>query len=128
MIDDKSFFHQGTMTICGSLDENRMIRDCEKYLQLFMPVEGIMLSNIYRRKASDDGTAKVVYTSKNRKFRKTFNALDWLAKLVTHIPGRYEQTVHYYGYYSNKSRGMRTFLLLLQMRCHPKNPGKTGPG
>ncbi len=44
MIDDKSFFHQGTMTICGSLDENRMIRDCEKYLQLFMPVEGIMLS------------------------------------------------------------------------------------
>ena len=44
MIDDKSFFHQGTMTICGSLDENRMIRDCEKYLQQFMPVEGIMLS------------------------------------------------------------------------------------
>ncbi|WP_321493336.1 transposase [uncultured Desulfobacter sp.] len=57
--------------------------------------------------ASDDATAKVVYTSKDRKFRKTFNALDWLARLVTHIPGRYEQTVRYYGYYSNKSRGMR---------------------
>ena len=57
--------------------------------------------------ASDDGTAKVVYTSNDRKFRKTFNALDWLARLVTHIPGRYEQTVRYYGYYSNKSRGMR---------------------
>ncbi len=42
-------------------------------------------------------TAKVVYTSKDRKFRKTFNALDWLARLVTHIPGRYEQTVRYYG-------------------------------
>ncbi|MFH1153327.1 MAG: hypothetical protein V1793_05885 [Pseudomonadota bacterium] len=54
----------------------------------------------------DDGTAKVVYTSKDRKFRKIFNALDWLARLVTHIPGRYEQTVHYYGYYSNKSSGM----------------------
>lgn len=53
---------------------------------------------------SDNGTAKVVYTSKDRKFRKTFNALDWLARLVTHIPGRYEQTVRYYGYYSNKSR------------------------
>ena len=54
-----------------------------------------------------DGVAKVVYTSKDRKSKKFFNALDWLARLVTHIPGRYEQTVRYYGYYSNKSRGMR---------------------
>ncbi len=57
-------------------------------------------------KDSHDGTAKVVYTSKDRKSRKTFNAMDWLARLVTHIPGRYEQTVRYYGWYSNKSRGM----------------------
>jgi len=56
---------------------------------------------------SHDGTAKVVYTSKDRKSRKTFNAMDWLARLVTHIPSRYEQTVRYYGHYSNKSRGMR---------------------
>jgi hypothetical protein len=33
--------------------------------------------------------------------------MDWLARLVTHIPNRYEQMVRYYGYYSNKSRGMR---------------------
>jgi len=58
-------------------------------------------------KESDDGVAKVVYISKDRKSRKVFNALDWLARLVTHIPSRYEQTVRYYGYYSNKSRGMR---------------------
>lgn len=56
---------------------------------------------------SADGVAKVVYTSKDRKSRKVFNALDWLARLTTHIPGRYEQTVRYYGWYSNKSRGMR---------------------
>ena len=56
---------------------------------------------------SDDGVAKVIYTSKDRKSRKVFNALDWLARLVTHIPGRYEHTVRYYGYFSNKSRGMR---------------------
>jgi hypothetical protein len=31
--------------------------------------------------------------SKDRKSRKVFNTLDWLARLVTHIPGRYEQTV-----------------------------------
>jgi hypothetical protein len=56
---------------------------------------------------STDGIAKVVYTSKDRKSRKVFTALDWLARLVTHIPGRYEQTVRYYGHYSNKSRGLR---------------------
>ena len=32
---------------------------------------------------SHDGTAKVVYTSKDRKSRKTFNAMDWLARLVS---------------------------------------------
>ncbi|MCA1795115.1 MAG: transposase [Desulfobacteraceae bacterium] len=58
-------------------------------------------------KESDDGVAKVVYISKDRKSRKIFTALDWLARPVTHIPSRYEQTVRYYGYYSNKSRGMR---------------------
>lgn len=56
---------------------------------------------------STDGIAKVVYTSKDRKSQKVFNALDWLGRLVTHIPGRYEQTVRYYGWYSNKSREMR---------------------
>lgn len=54
-----------------------------------------------------DGAAKVIYTSKDGRTRKTYDALDWLAHLVTHVPGRYEQTVRYYGYYSNKSRGMR---------------------
>ena len=58
-------------------------------------------------KESADGVAKVVYTSKDRKSQKIFNALDWLAQLVTHIPSRYEQTVRYYGFYSNKSRGLR---------------------
>ena len=56
---------------------------------------------------SADGAAKIIYTSKDGKIRKTFDALDWLAHLVTHVPGRYEQTVCYYGYYSNKSRGLR---------------------
>lgn len=54
-----------------------------------------------------DGIAKVVYESKDGKTTKTFDALDWLAQLVTHIPNRGEQMVRYYGYYSNKSRGLR---------------------
>jgi hypothetical protein len=56
---------------------------------------------------SSDGVAKVVYASKDGKTSKTFDALDWLAQLVTHIPDRGEQMVRYYGYYSNKSRGLR---------------------
>ena len=54
-----------------------------------------------------DGTAKVIYESKDGKRKETFDALDWLALLTTHIPNRGEQMVRYYGYYSNKSRGMR---------------------
>ena len=56
---------------------------------------------------STDGVAKVLYESKDGKVTKTFNALDWLAQLTTHIPNRGEQMVRYYGYYSNKSRGLR---------------------
>jgi len=50
---------------------------------------------------SSDGTAKVIYESKDGKIHKTFDALDWLALLTTHIPARGEQIVRYYGYYSN---------------------------
>ncbi len=54
-----------------------------------------------------DGQAKVIYRSKDGRTSKTFEALDWLAQLVTHIPNKGEQMVRYYGYYSKKSRGMR---------------------
>ena len=33
--------------------------------------------------------------------------IDWLAQLTIISPGKNEQMVRYYGYYSNKSRGMR---------------------
>ena len=56
---------------------------------------------------SNDGVARVIYKGKNSRTRETFVALDWLARLVSHIPNRGEQLVRYYGYYSNKSRGMR---------------------
>ena len=54
-----------------------------------------------------DGQAKVIYRSKDGRTSKTFEALDWLAHMVTHIPNKSEHMVRYYGYYSNKSRGMR---------------------
>ena len=60
-----------------------------------------------RGRTQTDGRAKVIYESKDGNIQKTFDALDWLALLTTHIPARGEQMVRYYGYYSNKSRGMR---------------------
>jgi hypothetical protein len=56
---------------------------------------------------SSDGVAKVIYQSKDGTSTKTFDALDWLAQLVTHIPNKGEQMVRYYGFYLNKSRGLR---------------------
>jgi len=38
-----------------------------------------------------------IYESKDGKATKTFDALDWLAQLVTHIPNKGEQMVRYYG-------------------------------
>ncbi len=39
---------------------------------------------------SCDGVSKVIYQSKDGTSTKTFDALDWLAQLVTHIPNRGE--------------------------------------
>ena len=51
--------------------------------------------------------SKVAYQSKDRKHEKIFDALEWLAAMCSHVPNKGEQMVHYYGYYSNVSRGKR---------------------
>lgn len=51
--------------------------------------------------------AETTYAPKDGNRYRTFDALDWLARLVTHIPNKGEQMIRYYGYYSNKSRGLR---------------------
>jgi hypothetical protein len=48
---------------------------------------------------------KVIYKSK--KGTVVYDPLDWLAALTSHIPDKWSQNVHYYGYYSNKNRGLR---------------------
>jgi len=58
---------------------------------------------------------KVVYKSKDDKKEKTFNALEWLAAMCSHVPNRREQMVRYGAcpavtcgsYYSNVARGKR---------------------
>ena len=45
----------------------------------------------------------------NRNFQ-VFDPLDFLAEVTQHIPNTGEHTIRYYGFYSNKSRGMRAKL------------------
>lgn len=49
--------------------------------------------------------AKVTYQSKYGEQVKEYNPLEWMAALISHIPDRGAQTVHYYGHYSNATRG-----------------------
>jgi len=51
--------------------------------------------------------SKVVYKSKDAKDEKTFDSLEWLAAMCSHVPNKGEQMVRYYGYVSNVSRGKR---------------------
>lgn len=91
--------------------------------QAIWPDDGLSLENLARyiirasfsqermiyvpKSESPDGQAKVIYQSKDGKTRQVYDALDWLAQLITHIPNKHEQMVRYYGFYSNKSRGLR---------------------
>ena len=51
--------------------------------------------------------SKVFYRSKDGKEGKTFDALEWLAAMYSHVPNKGEQIVRYYGYYSDVARGKR---------------------
>ena len=57
--------------------------------------------------------SKVIYQSKDGKDQRTFEPLEWLAAMCSHIPNRGEQMVRYYGYYSNVCHG----------RCKKENWG-----
>jgi len=51
--------------------------------------------------------SKVIYKSKGGTNTKEFDAVDFIASLASHIPNMGEQTVRYYGFYSNVCRGKR---------------------
>lgn len=103
-----SWEHSGFNVYCGqpvsSMDDEGIERLSQYIVRapisqermIYIPAQGF-----------PDGTAKVVYDGKTSRVNETFTALDWLARLVTHIPNKSEQMVRYYGYYSNKSRGIR---------------------
>jgi hypothetical protein len=48
--------------------------------------------------------AAVVYRSKDGKEKKTYDVLEWLAAVGSHVPERDQQSVRYYGAYANAFR------------------------
>ena len=65
-------------------------------------------------------TQKVIYQGKmkKRKDRKNFevySALDFIATITLHISDKFSQLIRYYGFYSNKSRGLRAKAELVEL-------------
>ena len=64
-------------------------------------IHGITVGSMYfagmpsglMMRMTGSGVAQVIYTGKNSRVKEQFTALDWLARLVTHIPGKGEQLV-----------------------------------
>ncbi|MBW1994257.1 MAG: transposase [Deltaproteobacteria bacterium] len=54
----------------------------------------------------DSKQGQIEYETK-KGIHRTMGALDWIALVTSHIPDPFEQTVRYYGRYSNASRGKR---------------------
>ncbi|MCX6383919.1 MAG: transposase [Actinobacteria bacterium] len=52
-------------------------------------------------------TIKGIYKSKDGTNTRQFDTIDFIASLCSHIPNMGEQTVRYYGFYSNVCRGRR---------------------
>jgi len=100
--------HSGFNIYCelpvSPMDEEGVERLSQYIIRVPISQERIMY---IPENASENGVARVVYEGKKTSGTdEIFSALDWLARLVTHIPNKSEQVVRYYGYYSNKSQGM----------------------
>jgi hypothetical protein len=94
--------HSGFHVFCGdpiSPDDETSMENLARYI--------IRASISQERMTYLDQEGKVVYTSKDGTSSKEFDALEWLANICSHIPNPGQQTVRYYGYYSNVSRGKR---------------------
>jgi len=100
--------HSGFNVHCGtsvSFSDTEAIERLARYI-VRAPISQERMRYIPKASSPSDA-GRVVYEGKTTGRLETFSPLDFLARLVTHIPNKYEQTVRYYGYYSNKSRGVR---------------------
>ena len=102
-----SWHHSGFHVYCGNSimydDQEGMERLAQYIIRAPISQERMRYISVSESMA---GLAQVIYTGKRDKNQECFDALDWLARLVTHIPNKGEQLVRYYGYYSNRTRGI----------------------
>lgn len=103
-----SWKHSGFNVYLGKVideDDTESMGNLARYL-IRAPISQERMKYI-SKKDSKDGEGKVIYRSKDGKSTEIIPALEFLARLITHIPNKGEQLVRYCGYYSNKSRGIR---------------------
>ena len=102
------WYHSGFNVYCGTVINPFDQEGLERLAQYIIraPISQERMAYVPASEALD-GVARVIYKAKDGRTTKTFLAMDWLAHLITHIPNKGEQLVRYYGYYSNKARGMR---------------------
>ena len=111
--------HSGFNIHCGfpvSFSDTDAIERLARYI-IRAPISQERLKYIPDNK-SENGIGKAVYEGKTTYRVETFSSVDFLARLTTHIPNKQEQTVRYYGYYSNKSRGMRAKAEAASLAAH----------
>ena len=60
-IDQKDFFRQATLKICGSLDINKALRDALNYLRNFLPADAIGLVVVHPEQSIVETVAGVMY-------------------------------------------------------------------
>ena len=95
-----SWRHSGFGVYCGKRINPKEARSTENMARYI-----IRASFSQERMKYFPDEEKVTYQSKYGKDIKEFSCLEWMAALVSHIPDRRGQTVRYYGYYSNATRG-----------------------
>lgn len=79
--------------------------------KVFLPIlpsetcRGIRGVALRSRASARPAQAKVAYRSKDGKEKRTYDALEWMAAMGSHVPERGQQSVRYYGVYANSTRG-----------------------
>ncbi len=94
--------HSGFNVFCGPRIWPRQQRAMENLARYI-----VRASFAQRRMRYRPGETQVRYDSKDGREQKSYDALEWLAAMGSHVPDRGAQSVRYYGHYSNRCRGAR---------------------
>ncbi len=68
-LDERDFFHQATMRICGSLDIEKALLRCLQYLENFMPITGLNF-HLFGPGLETMQSVAQVYRDKTKKFEQ----------------------------------------------------------